>query len=99
MPQQVPPNVKADRAGRLTKLATRLRDRYHERLIGMPLQVLVQAPFPTRPGVMSGTACRFAAVKLPIGRESEGGLVDAVAVGRHGDYLGVKLLSEASHVA
>jgi threonylcarbamoyladenosine tRNA methylthiotransferase MtaB len=87
MPQQIRPEVKADRTERLAKLATRLRDAYYERLIGMPLRVLVQAPFPTRSGIMSGTACRYAAVELAIERESEGGLVDVVAVGRQIDSM------------
>lgn len=99
MPHQVPADVKANRSERLAKLASRLRDAYYERLIGMPLRVLVQAPYPTRPGVMSGTACRYAPVALPIGRNSEGGLVDTVAVSRQLDHLAVTLLSEASHVA
>jgi threonylcarbamoyladenosine tRNA methylthiotransferase MtaB len=99
MSDQMPPEVKAERSGRLSKLASRLQDEYYERLIGMALRVLVQSPFPARLGVMSGTACRYASVALPIGREAEGGLVDTVAVSRQPDHLAVTLSSEASHVA
>jgi threonylcarbamoyladenosine tRNA methylthiotransferase MtaB len=62
MPDQIAPQVKADRAQRLTKLECELRDRYYSSLRGRQLRVLVESPIPSRPGYMLGTSCRYAPV-------------------------------------
>jgi threonylcarbamoyladenosine tRNA methylthiotransferase MtaB len=62
MPDQVAPEVKADRARRLGELEHELRDRYYASLVGRRLRVLVESPIESRPGYMLGTACRYAPV-------------------------------------
>jgi tRNA A37 methylthiotransferase MiaB len=62
---QVPPRVRAERADRLAKLETELRDRYFRSLIGRRLRVLAETPLADRLGFMHGTACRYAPVTLP----------------------------------
>ena len=64
MPEQVPPEVKAERCRRLAELEIELRDRYFRQLVGRRLQVLVESPVIERPGQMIGTACRYAPVEL-----------------------------------
>jgi threonylcarbamoyladenosine tRNA methylthiotransferase MtaB len=89
MPGQVPPGVKRDRAQRLETLGRDLQARYYDRLIGTPLRVLIQSPWPGRSGIMSGTACRYAPVELAVPAELEGHLIDGVATFRRGDQLAV----------
>ena len=60
---QVPAEVVADRRARLLALEASLRRRYYERLIGRPLQVLLEGPG-ERPGAMIGTACRYVPVEV-----------------------------------
>ena len=64
MPDQVAPEVKADRSRRLGELEHELRDRYYASLVGRRLRVLVESPIESRPGYMVGTACRYAPVIL-----------------------------------
>ncbi len=65
MPDQVPEPMKAKRVEELAALETKLRERYHQRLLGRRLRVLVESPIPERAGMMVGTACRYATVELP----------------------------------
>jgi threonylcarbamoyladenosine tRNA methylthiotransferase MtaB len=60
MPDQVAPDVKADRARRLGELECELRDRFHASLLGRRLRVLVESPLESPPGYMLGTSCRYA---------------------------------------
>lgn len=64
MPNQIPPEVKADRCRRLSDLEAELRDRYFQQLIERKMQVLIESPIPERPGRMIGTSCRYAPVEL-----------------------------------
>jgi threonylcarbamoyladenosine tRNA methylthiotransferase MtaB len=64
MPEQIAPDVKADRARRLGQLESELRDRYYASLVGRRLRVLVESPLESRPGFMVGTSCRYAPVIL-----------------------------------
>lgn len=73
MPQQVPAEVKQRRVDELQRLADRLRDRYYASLRGQRLRVLVEGRLPDRPGVVAGTACRYAVVELP--EQTPSGLV------------------------
>ncbi len=61
MPNQIDPQVKADRVSRLSELGDQIRDRYFETLIGESLQVMVET---TRDGNQMGTSCRYAPIKL-----------------------------------
>ncbi len=65
MPNQVQPEVKSARIEQLESLETELRDAYYASLAGMRLRVLIESPIPDRPGMMVGTACRYAPVELP----------------------------------
>jgi threonylcarbamoyladenosine tRNA methylthiotransferase MtaB len=62
MPDQIAPEVKAERARRLGELECQLRDRYFASLLGRQLRVLAESPLESRPGHMVGTACRYAPV-------------------------------------
>jgi threonylcarbamoyladenosine tRNA methylthiotransferase MtaB len=63
MPDQVRPEVKAERVRRLADLEGSLRDRYFRSLIGRPLRVLVESPSENE-GQMLGTACRYAPIEF-----------------------------------
>ncbi len=60
----VPAEVRADRGRRLAAVAADARHDYFASLIGEPLQVLLEATVPDRPGSLVGTACRYAPVIL-----------------------------------
>ncbi len=64
MPDQITPEVKAERCRRLGELEIELRDRYFCTLTGRRLRVLVESPVAERPGRMVGTSCRYAPVEL-----------------------------------
>jgi len=79
MPDQVPPQVKAERVERLAELAAQLRDEYFRSLLGRRLVTLVE-------GVaeggrqMLGTSCRYAPVELvAVGGAPVGQLVSVMA--------------------
>ncbi len=65
MPDQIRPEIKAERGERLARLETELRDRYFRALVGRRLQVLAESPIEGRAGYMHGAACRYAPVILP----------------------------------
>ncbi|HJS08259.1 MAG TPA: tRNA (N(6)-L-threonylcarbamoyladenosine(37)-C(2))-methylthiotransferase MtaB [Pirellulales bacterium] len=62
MPEQIAPDVKADRVRRLGELESELRDGYYASLLGRQLRVLVETPIESQPGYMVGTSCRYAPV-------------------------------------
>lgn len=62
MPEQTPPEVKKRRCAELADLETTLRDAYYRRLVGNPLQVLVESHLPGNKAI--GTACRYAPVEM-----------------------------------
>jgi tRNA A37 methylthiotransferase MiaB len=80
MPDHVPGTVKERRAAVLADLGERLRRRYFESLLGRRLEVLVETPHESHPGMLLGTSARYAPVELPAGRELLGRLVPATAV-------------------
>ncbi len=63
MRDQVPPPVKHQRAKVLIELADRLRQEYLRRLRGRTVQVLVEAPAPHRPELLTGACDRYVAVE------------------------------------
>jgi threonylcarbamoyladenosine tRNA methylthiotransferase MtaB len=78
MPDQVPPEVKAERARHLADVERELRDRYFRELIGRRLRVLVEGPAET-PGRLVGTSCRYAPVELAGNESLAGQFVDVLA--------------------
>jgi threonylcarbamoyladenosine tRNA methylthiotransferase MtaB len=78
MPDQVPGRIAVRRARSLGKIGKSLRLRYCRRLLGRPLQVIVERPMAFRPGWMSGTSDHHALVALPGGRELLGRFVSVV---------------------
>jgi threonylcarbamoyladenosine tRNA methylthiotransferase MtaB len=60
----VAPEVIAERKARLADLERELARDYHRRLLGRRLEMLVQTPDPDRSGWMTGTACRYAPLRL-----------------------------------
>jgi len=79
MPNQVLPQVKAERAQRLADLERGLRDRYFASLRGRRLQVLVESVSASRSGQVQGTSCRYAPVELPGSSVWTGKLIDVIA--------------------
>ncbi len=65
LPGTVSPTIIAQRRQRLRALEAETRAAYHRRLLGRPLEVLVEGADPERPGWARGTACRAVPVTLP----------------------------------
>jgi threonylcarbamoyladenosine tRNA methylthiotransferase MtaB len=78
-PNQVSSAVRKERCQRLTDLEGLLADRYHARLVGKSLSVLVEARPASREGFVLGTACRYVPVELPGSDRDVGELVDVQA--------------------
>jgi len=79
MTDQIRPQIKAERVERLSALERKLRAAYYAKLCGRRLRVLVETAASNRPGYVSGTACRYAPVRLPAGSELVGQYADVVA--------------------
>jgi threonylcarbamoyladenosine tRNA methylthiotransferase MtaB len=79
MPDQVAPEVKAERVRLLGELERELRDRYYASLLGRRLRVLVESPLESRPGYMVGTSCRYAPVVLRGDASQRKQFVDIIA--------------------
>jgi threonylcarbamoyladenosine tRNA methylthiotransferase MtaB len=65
MPNQIPPEVKAERTSRLTELEAELRQAYLKQLLGRRLTLLVEGVDVERGSVWAGTSCRYAPAELP----------------------------------
>ncbi|MBI1344918.1 tRNA (N(6)-L-threonylcarbamoyladenosine(37)-C(2))-methylthiotransferase MtaB [bacterium] len=63
--EQVPGEVVNSRVNELQRVEAELAGRYHERLIGRTLQVLVEGVAPDQPGMVLGTDERYATVLFP----------------------------------
>jgi threonylcarbamoyladenosine tRNA methylthiotransferase MtaB len=72
---RVPGDVCQERQARLKVLEHSLAQRYHRELMGMRLDVLVEARPARRDGYVLGTACRYVPVELPGTRADIGCLV------------------------
>jgi threonylcarbamoyladenosine tRNA methylthiotransferase MtaB len=81
MPQQIPKQVKQDRARRLAQLEEKLARRYGESLLGRRLQVMVESPLADRPGWAYGTSCRYMQVVVPATAQCFGKFRDATPIG------------------
>jgi len=79
MPDQIPPDVKQQRAAELAALERQLRFRYFHGLLGRELQVLIEEPHRRQPEVMLGTSARYSTVELPASRGMPGQLVEVRA--------------------
>ncbi|MFN7802416.1 MAG: tRNA (N(6)-L-threonylcarbamoyladenosine(37)-C(2))-methylthiotransferase MtaB [Planctomycetaceae bacterium] len=75
-PDQVSPEIRQRRMHDLRELEARLQARYHSRLPGERLQVLVEARPAQLAGHVTGTACRYVPVEFPGGRSLLGQLCD-----------------------
>ena len=80
MPEQVPAEVKSERAARLAALDVQLRDRYFTSLVGRRLTVLFEAPPANRPGVALGTSCRYATMEVASQENLRGRLLEVQAL-------------------
>ena len=89
MPDQTPPQVKAERVQRLAELEVQLREAYFRSLIGRRLRALVEGDGGCG-GEMSGTSCRYAPVEFAAaGGAAPGLLVNVMADGvRDGRVIG-----------
>lgn len=84
MPDQIAPEIKAERVRRLTELEARLRDRYFASLLGRELEVLVESPIAERTetkigAMMIGTSCRYAPVELEAAASLKGQFAKVLA--------------------
>ncbi len=77
LPEQLPKQVKQQRAARLSRLAEELRDAYYTSLHGKVLQVLVESA--DAPGQLVGTSCRYAPVLVAANTCSPGELTTVTA--------------------
>jgi threonylcarbamoyladenosine tRNA methylthiotransferase MtaB len=65
LPDDVPPEVKANRRRQLREIERELQARYLRSLVGRRLDVLVEGADPHRPGWVRGTSCRHVPVSFP----------------------------------
>jgi threonylcarbamoyladenosine tRNA methylthiotransferase MtaB len=75
----VPAEVKKERCARLVELERHLAERYHQRLVGRTLSVLVEARPASQPGHVLGTACRYVPVEFPGDKADVGQLIEVQA--------------------
>lgn len=94
MPDQVPPQVKAERSRELARLEAEWRDRYFHRLVGTPLEVLVESRSQESERLV-GTACRYAPVELSGGSDAVGRLVRVMARSASDGMIQADVLSTA----
>lgn len=79
MPDQIPKEVINQRRQLLSEVAHELSLEYYRDLIGRRLEMLVETPAEDDPGVMRGTACRYAPLRLRTLPALAGQLVDVQA--------------------
>jgi threonylcarbamoyladenosine tRNA methylthiotransferase MtaB len=77
---QVPEPLKRERMLRLVNLERELSQRYHQRLVGRQLSMLVEARPASQAGWVLGTACRYVPVEMPGTAAAIGGLFQVEAV-------------------
>lgn len=91
MPNQVPKRVQQERSHELAAVEAELRDAYYRGLIGRRLRVLVETEDAgggmQGAGCWTGTACRYATVRLQASARDEGQFVDVVASGVDSESL------------
>jgi threonylcarbamoyladenosine tRNA methylthiotransferase MtaB len=101
MQNQVPKHVQQIRSRELAAVEKELREAYYGRLLGRQLRVLVESRLEgaereagsavarQERGWWTGTACRYATVELPAGRQAEGRFVEVVA----GETCGERIIA------
>jgi threonylcarbamoyladenosine tRNA methylthiotransferase MtaB len=85
--EQVPPDIRKGRMGRLARLERELARAYYGSLVGRNLQVLVERPSEQRTGFVRGTDRTYTPVELPGGAELIGNFATARGVRVHDDFL------------
>lgn len=80
MPDQVSPEVRKDRCARLAEVEQELAFAYYQKLVGQPLEVLVERTCLDRPGWVRGTDRSYAPVEVPGGAGDVGQFVTATAI-------------------
>ena len=65
LPGQLSTRCKSERARRLAEVEAQLRQAYFRRLLGRPLEVLVESPVDHGESRVVGTSCRYVPVELP----------------------------------
>ena len=65
----------------LAEIERQQREGYFQRLLGRPLQVLIESAVADQPGWLQGTSARYVPVKLPGPTNWIGQLISAEAVG------------------
>jgi threonylcarbamoyladenosine tRNA methylthiotransferase MtaB len=79
MAQQIPGDVKRQRAAALAQLETQLRQRYFQSLRGRQLRVLIEAASAPAATTLIGTSCRYAPVEIDGPMSLIGRFVDVTA--------------------
>lgn len=64
LPDRVPAEEIAMRQKQMAEVERELAGKYFQSLLGRRLEMLVESPDPERPGIMRGTACRYAPLRL-----------------------------------
>lgn len=91
LPDQVSSQVKKDRAGRLQRIADRLRVSYARSLLGKSAQVLIESV--ESGGFLSGTCGRYMKVRLFAPKNRPGQLLQVRILEQHGEDLAGKIES------
>ncbi len=78
MPEKIPHEVKQDRLVRLQQVEAEVRDEYFRRLLGTPLQVMIEGASEYLPSGFAGTSCRYAPVEIDAENLQPSTLVDVV---------------------
>ena len=79
MADQLPKQVKSERARHLASVERELRQRYFRSLTGRRLEVLAESPLEDQPGWAVGTSGRYTPVELPCEDGQFGKLIPVVA--------------------
>lgn len=79
-PDQVPGEVTNFRVNELQRVEAELAERYHQRLVGRTLNVLVEGDAPDQPGMVVGTDERYVTVQFPGSASDANRLISVRAV-------------------
>jgi len=99
LPDQVSPETKSQRVRYVGELASQLRRRYFEQLVGSRLRVLIEGQRDTESDghqPLVGTACRYAPVRLPGNSGRLGELVDVVGKATDGEAVEAVVVSNGA---
>lgn len=65
MPEQIAPEVKKSRCGRLAAVEKELQEAYYRSLLGRELAAIVEHPSDREGALLTANSCRFAPVEIP----------------------------------